>query len=398
MALEKTFIPYGGYWSSPFCRWQGSLAQAHALELAAAVARDALDARKIDPAKAFDAIVLGTTIPQRSSFYGAPWVAAMLGAEGLTGPTVAQACATSARAIAAASSDIELAHRECVLAITCDRTSNGPHVYWPQPGAPGGTGLSVDWVPEAFDHDPWAKNRMIETAERVAKEGGFTRVQQDAVALLRDEQYRASLADDRAFQKRFMVPVTLRRGKKELGKVETDEGIYPTTKEGLAKLEPVLTGGTVTVGAQTHPADGNAGMIVCTERRAKELSRDPAVRVRVLAWGEARVEKGAMPKAVVPAARAALTRANVAIGECNVIKTHNPFAVNDLWFAKETGVALEEMNAFGCPLVYGHPQGPTGMRAVMEMIEQLATRGGGIGLFSGCAAGDTAMAVLLKVG
>ena len=396
--LEKTFVPYGVYWSTPFCRWQGSLAQAHAMELAAEVAREVLAAKSIEPAKAFDAIVLGTTIPQRSCFYGAPWLAAMLGADGLTGPTVAQACATSARAIATAAADVELGLRQSVLAVTCDRTSNGPHVYWPQPGAPGGTGLSVDWVPDAFDKDPWAKNKMIETAERVAKEGGFTREQQDAVALMRDEQYRKALADDRAFQKRYMAPVTLRRGKKEIGKVEADEGIHPTTKEGLAKLEPVMQGGTVTFGAQTHPADGNAGFVVCSEGRAKELSRDPKVTVRVLGWGEGRVEKGHMPKAVVPAAKAALARAGVAIGDCKVIKTHNPFAVNDLWFSKEMGVALEKMNDYGCPLVYGHPQGPTGMRLVIETIEELVMRGGGYGLFSGCAAGDTAMGLVLKVG
>ena len=90
--LEKTYIPYGAYWSTPFCRWQGALAQAHAIELAAEVARESLAARKVDP-KSFDGIVLGMTIPQPSSFYGAPWLAAMVGAPGITGPTVAQACA-----------------------------------------------------------------------------------------------------------------------------------------------------------------------------------------------------------------------------------------------------------------------------------------------------------------
>ena len=56
------------------------------------------------------------------------------------------------------------------------------------------------------------------------------------------------------------------------------------------------------------------------------------------------------------------------------------------------------MNNYGSPLVYGHPQGPTGMRVMIELIEELALAGGGYGLFSGCAAGDTAMAVVLRVG
>ena len=79
------------------------------------------------------------------------------------------------------------------------------------------------------------------------------------------------------------------------------------------------------------------------------------------------------------------------------IKTHNPFAVNDLYFAKTMGVDWRGMNNYGCSLVWGHPQAPMGTRAVIELIEELALRGGGFGLFTGCAAGDTAMAVVLEV-
>ncbi|MCC6215369.1 MAG: thiolase family protein [Polyangiaceae bacterium] len=395
--LEKSFVPYGAYWSSPFCRWQGALASSHALELAGEVARAALERRQIDP-RSLDALVLGMTVPQRSSFYGAPWLAGLLGAPGITGPTVAQACATSARALATAAAEVELAGAASVLVVACDRTSNGPHVYYPQPGAPGGTGAAEDWVPDAFQRDPWAKNAMIQTAENVAREAGFGREEQDAVALLRSEQYRAALADDRAFQRRYLEPVSLRRGKREPVVVAEDEGVHPTTREGLARLQPVLEGGTVTFGAQTHPADGNAGLIVANRERARELSRDAAIEVRVVAFGSARVEKGYMPKAVVPAARAALAQAGIAIGDCKAIKTHNPFAVNDLYFCRELGLPLDAINHYGSPLVYGHPQGPTGVRLTLELIEQLAISGGGYGLFSGCAAGDTAMALVVRVG
>ena len=56
------------------------------------------------------------------------------------------------------------------------------------------------------------------------------------------------------------------------------------------------------------------------------------------------------------------------------------------------------MNNFGSSLIWGHPQGPTGLRGIIELIEELEMRGGGIGLFQGCAAGDSAMAVLIRVG
>jgi acetyl-CoA acetyltransferase len=104
-----------------------------------------------------------------------------------------------------------------------------------------------------------------------------------------------------------------------------------------------------------------------------------------------------MPKATVGAARRALERAGLSASDCRAIKTHNPFAVNDVFFCRELALAPERVNAFGSPLVYGHPQAPTGLRLLIELIEELVIAGGGRGLFSGCAAGDTAMAWVIEV-
>ncbi len=396
MALENCWIPYGAYWSTPFCRWQGSLGGLHSMRLAADSTTRFLAERGIAP-ETFDGLVLGITVPQRHGFYGAPWLAGLIGAGGITGPTVAQACATSARMLATAAMELEHGQRECFLAVACDRTSNGPHVYYPDPGGIGGLGVAENPVLDNFNKDPLAGQAMIQTAENVAREAGIGRQEQDEVALLRYQQYVESLADDRAFQRRYMLGVELKRRKKVVGAVEEDEGIHPTTAGGLAGLRPMLEGGSVTFGSQTHPADGNAGMVVCTRERARSLARDPAIGVQLLSFGEARVEKGFMPKAVVPGAFAALASAGVRLEDCAAIKTHNPFAVNDVYFSRETGVPAEKVNRFGSPLVYGHPQAPTGLRAVIELIEELAQAGGGLGLFSGCAAGDTAMGLVLKV-
>jgi acetyl-CoA acetyltransferase len=55
------------------------------------------------------------------------------------------------------------------------------------------------------------------------------------------------------------------------------------------------------------------------------------------------------------------------------------------------------MNNYGSSIIWGHPQGPTALRTVIEMIEELAIKGGGYGLFAGCAAGDTAGSLIIKV-
>jgi acetyl-CoA acetyltransferase family protein len=397
MTFSKAFIPYGAYWSTPFCRWQGSFAHLHSIKLAAQVGSKFLGARGIAP-ETFDGLILGLTVAQRASFYGAPWLAGMLGATGVGGTTVSQACATSARVLQTAAAEVETGQRACVLGVGCDRTSNGAHIYYPDPKGPGGMGEAENPVWDNFNKDPFAGEAMIRTAENVAREAGITREEQDQVTLLRYGQYQEALADGRAFQRRYLVPVEIPTGKKSSITVETDEGGHPITAEGLAALRPVLEGGTVTFGTQTFPADGNAGLVVCTRDRAEQISTDRKVVIQLLTFGEARVKKAFMPQAVIPAARQAADRAGIELKDCRAIKTHNPFAVNDVYFSRQTGIPLEAVNRFGSPLIFGHPQAPTGLRATIELIEELVAAGGGYGLFCGCAAGDTATAVLLKVG
>ena len=55
----------------------------------------------------------------------------------------------------------------------------------------------------------------------------------DRLALRRYEQYRMALADDRAFQKRYMFAAEIQLSRKKSVLVEEDEGIIPTTAEGL---------------------------------------------------------------------------------------------------------------------------------------------------------------------
>jgi acetyl-CoA acetyltransferase family protein len=399
MQFEKAYIPYGGYWSTPFCRWQGSFGHLHSVKFAAEVAVRALAERKIS-AGVFDGLFLGSTVPQKSVFYGAPWAVGLIGAPGITGPMISQACATSGKVISNAAMEIELGTHSAILALLCDRTSNSPHIYYPNPMGIGGVGETEDWVWDNFGHDPFARNSMVQTAENVAQKAGIDRTAQDEVALMRYEQYQDALSNDSAFLKRFMFgPLEVKdaAGRKILKTVSGDEGVFPTAAEALAKLKPVIEGGTVTFGTQTYPADGNAGLVVASKEKAAELSRDPRLTIRVVSYGQGRADKGFMPEANVPASRQALARARIGMRDVKAVKTHNPFAANDLYFAKHMEIDVSAMNRYGCSLIWGHPQAPTGARLTIELIEELVQAGGGYGLFTGCAAGDTALAVIVRV-
>ena len=396
----KAEIPYGCYWSTPFTRWQGAFANLNSLEFAAHVVKKELARRNL-PGTALDHGVLGISVPQKHSFYGLPWVTGMAGMPHIGGETVMQACATGVRVLLASVQEVEAGMSAATIGITCDRVSNGPHLYYPNPRGPGGTGAHEDWVMDNFSNDPLGKHAMITTAENVAKKHGIGTAEQHAVVLRREEQYREATADGAAFLKRFMtlpfeVPDPSYR--KTAATLEGDEGINASTPEGLAKLKPVLPEGTVTFGGQTHPADGNAGMVVATPERARELSRDSRIRIRLLGFGQSRAPLAFMPEAPAPAAQRALQQAGLDVKQMDAVKTHNPFAVNDILFSRITGYDIAKMNNYGCSLVWGHPQSPMGTRSVIELIEELVMRGGGRGLFTGCAAGDTAMAVVIEVG
>jgi len=399
MASFSTQIPYGAYWSSPFTKWQGRLSHLHSIEFAAYVAKKELEKRSISP-DFFDYAVLGMTVPQYQSFVGLPWFTGMIGAPNLPGPSISQVCATSVRCIQDATQNIECNLGNVAIVATMDRISNGPQIYYPSPAGIGGTGVHENITLHNMQNDPLGHHSMLKTAENVAKKYKITTEYQHEIVSIRQEQYQRSLDNNSAFLRRFMslpFDVPSANFKRVIATLDGDEGVFKSDPNKLASLKPVMSGGTVTYGGQTHPADGNACIVISNPAKSAELSSDPNIIVEIKGFGSSRVKNGYMPEAPVPAAKKALEFANCTLDDIDTVKTHNPFAVNDAYFSMQTGYDIKKMNNYGCTLVWGHPQGPMGVRAIIELIEELVIRGGGTGLFTGCAAGDTGMAVVIKV-
>ena len=394
MKFDNAYIPGHLLWSSPFVRWQGATADVSSLDLAVQVTHDALQARDFDTSEVAQ-LVYGTTVPQSGSFYAAPLVAARMGLTGVGGPTIAQACATSVACVAHAAAAAQLSGGDTQLVVAADRISNGPLLVYPRSASMGGAPATENWVLDSFAADPWTSQSMVHTAEATARDGSITRAQADELTMLRYRQYQDALKNDRKVQREYFQPITVRQRKGSVT-IDEDQGVSPYKLEELQALKPSLPDGVTTPGSQTHPADGAAGLVLTGRDKAAGFGRDKGL-VRVLSAGFARAEKGRMPKAPALAADRALRAAGLTIQEVQVVVTHNPFAVNDLWFHHATGFPLEKMNPLGCSLIYGHPQGPTGLRGIVELALALRMRGGGVGLFTGCAAGDMGAALVVSV-
>ena len=385
MTFEDVWIVDRGYWSSPFHRWQGAFADTSPIDLAAQCGHAAAAQGRIDLSM-IDQLHLGITIPSPAIFFGAPRLSSLLGAPaGVTGPTISQACATSAAVLASAASAIEMGDSRSVLVVCADRTSNGPHLYYPRSSA--APGISEDWVWDNFS-DPDLGHQMIASAENIAAEGGYRRRDQDDMTVLRHAQYARALDSDRTFQRQYMIEP------ESTSHDGGDRGPRVVTDDVADSKRPVLESGTVTSVTQTFPADGNAGMqLVNGDVAAAEGDRT----VRLLGFATARARPAFMGQAPVPAALSLMERLSLKISSVAVVKTHNPFAVNDVYLCDQLDLDWDRVNNYGSSLVWGHPQGPTGLRLVIELIEELRVRGGGYGLFTGCAAGDSGAAIIVSL-
>jgi acetyl-CoA acetyltransferase len=293
----------------------------------------------------------------------------------------------------AAGAQVDADGGDVVGVLTFDRTSDSPVGVFPERRAYERTfALSDVW--DNFGFDPATGKAMIATAGLAARKYKLSRDEVDDVTFCRYEQYFA--AKHSGVLDKTCVPLDLLNIQgRPLGRISEDTGVRQITRDSLREMRELDT--CVTSGGQTHASDGMATLLVTTEDRARELSARPEIDIRFVARTEARANPSLMPEAPVLAVKKLLDRIGMTMADIAVVKNHNPFAVNDAIFAKAFNYDWRAMNRTGCSLVWGHPQGPTLTRSLIEGLEEAVERGGGRVLIFGCAAGDVGIAAIFEV-
>ena len=385
-------IPYGTWGSSYFPAWQTSaLAEVNIGQFAGEAMNRVLGLRRVRK-DALDYLVIGSTIPWHWKFWNAPLVASCLGHR-VPGYHVEQACATGLQAALLGAAEVDGGSHEVVGVLTFDRTSDSPVGVFPERRAYRRTEAISD-VWDNFGFDPATGRAMIATAGMAARKYGIERSQADDITVCRYDQYFR--AKESGFLERVLVPLeVLSVQGRVLGRVDDDVGVRQVTAAGLRAMRELDT--AVTAGTQTHASDGMACLLVCSPDRVQELSPRPEIDIRFVAKAEVRTSPSLMPEAPALAVRRLLHRTGLSLDDLAVIKNHNPFAVNDAIFASMFGHDWRRMNTTGCSLVWGHPQGPTLTRSLIEGLEEAVDLGGGHVLVFGCAAGDVGIAAVLRV-
>lgn len=385
-------IPYGTWGSSYFPAWQMSaIAEVNIGQFAAESMSLILSKRNVRQ-NLLEYLVIGSTIPWHWKFWTAPFLASCMGHR-IPGYHVEQACATGLKAVLLAAAEVEGRSSEVVGVLTFDRTSDSPVGVFPERRAYDRTfALSDVW--DNFGFDPATGGAMIATAGQAARKYKIDRKEVDELAYHRYEQYFDAL--ETGFLDDILVPIeVLNIQGKHLGTIDSDAGVRKISLDLLRSQRELDT--CVTSGTQTHASDGMATLLVTSKDKVKELSPRPEIDIQFVAKAEHRVQPGLMPEAPSIAVKKILDQTGLTMDDMAVVKNHNPFAVNDAIFAKVMNYPWRKMNTTGCPLVWGHPQGPTLTRVIIESLEEAVEIGGGYVLVFGCAAGDVGIASIFKV-
>jgi acetyl-CoA acetyltransferase len=304
-----------------------------------------------------------------------------------------QACATGLQAVLLAGAEVQSGDNDVVGVLTFDRTSDSPVGVFPERRTYRRT-MALSDVWDNFGFDPATGQAMITTAGKAARKYRLDRKEVEELAFCRYQQYFETKAS--GFLDRVLVPLeVLNVQGRFLGRIDDDVGVRKLTRDGLRQMRELDT--CVTTGTQTHASDGMATLLVTTPEKARELSPRPEVVIQFVGKSEMRTHPVLMPEAPTFAVQKLLDKTGFTLTDMAVIKSHNPFAINDAIFAKVMEHDCSKVNKTGCSLVWGHPQGPTLTRLLIEGLEEAVDLGGGLVLVFGCAAGDMGIAALFRV-
>lgn len=252
---------------------------------------------------------------------------------------------------------------------------------------------------------------MGDIAEQMAKDWGISREEQDEFAL-RSHQLAHQAWEEGKLRDEVMIAFA---GDKQ-EPLERDNNIRAgSTLEQLAKLQAAFdkAHGTVTAANSTPLTDGASALLLMKESRARELGYEPLGFIRSQAFRAINPFKDGLmgPSHVSPIA---LDRAGVTLADMTLIDIHEAFAAQTLANIKQWGsktfaqdvlgrdqpigeVDRDKLNVLGGSLAYGHPFAATGGRMIVQTLNELRRRGGGLALATACAAGGIGAAMVLEV-
>ncbi|CAM3880552.1 steroid 3-ketoacyl-CoA thiolase [Nocardiopsis rhodophaea] len=379
---------------TPIGKRRGALSEIKPMALLAHVQRAVVERAGIDPHEVGQVVAgcvtqggeQGNHIGRHAWLYaGLPWQV------GVT--TLDAQCGSSQQALHIAAALIQAGAADTAVACGVEAMSRVPLGRSVYPDDPRPPDWSLD-LPDQFT-----------AAERIAHRRGLTRRDLDDWGVR--SQGRALTAWDEGRFDREIVPVPLAAAAEPSadhggsppradgdGTITRDEGLRPTTSEGLAALRPVADKALHTAGTSAQISDGAAAVLLASEGRARSWGLPARARLR------AQVLTGAEPHyhldGPVRATAQALAAAGMTLGDIDLVEVNEAFAAVVLSWCREHRPDPDRVNVNGGAIALGHPVGATGARLVTTALHELERRDAATSLVTMCAGGALATASVLE--
>ncbi len=339
--------------------------------------------------------------------------------------SVSRACASSYQSAADVAMNIQAGVIDAGLAGGCDVMSQPPisfnkkmteamvrSTYHKDSKLKAFKGIGLkDLMPsQPAIKEPSSELTMGQAAEKMAKENGISRNDQDELAH-RSHTNAANAWEQGWFDEQVMSVIM----GPDYDPVSKDNLVRAGSElSKYAKLKPVFDreNGSVTAANSSPLTDGASAVILMSESKAKELGYTPLGYIKSFAfaaidpnWQMLMGPSFASPKA--------LDLAGLTLKDMDLVDMHEAFAAqvlsNTQAFASKTfaqerlnrsepigEIDFDKFNVSGSSISLGHPFAATGTRQLTQMLYDLKRTGGQHGLITACAAGGLGAAMVLE--
>ncbi len=382
---------------TPIGRFGGGLIGLSPADLGATVMKSALEIANLPP-EALDLYIFGNVlgsghgqlIPRQAAIKAGIPVS-------VDGYRVDMVCSSGMIAVSNAATSIRAGEADLVLAGGIESMSQtgfflSHRARWGYKFLMGAPEQLTDLLLHDGLTDATTTEGMGSQVDRLCLDRGVSRQALDEIAALSHQ--RAATATEKGWFKGEIVPIEL-KSKKGSTILDQDEGIRSdSTPEGLGKLRPAFNpSGVLTAGNSSQISDGAAAILLASQKAVDQYGLKPIAKILGGAVGAGKTDR--FPEFPVLAVKKLLSSLDKTIEDFDLVENNEAFALNNLLFEMDLGLAREKQNVHGGAIALGHPIGASGARILVTLINALKVQDKTLGMAAIChgTGGGTAIAI-----